>query len=122
MAIRNRITCINAKTGNQSIVLSTSLIEKNNSLCHHIIREAILRYQIFTHLSKYEKKEGIWEFMGNHFWLRLCQMSGVIKLTFLKHVYEQFGYSSLERSKGGSDSDGYETEKAGMVWTRQKER
>ena len=29
---------------------------------------------------------------------------------------------NLGRSKDGSDSDGYETEKAGMVWTRQKER
>ena len=28
----------------------------------------------------------------------------------------------LERGKGGSDGDGYETEKAGMVWTRQKKR
>ena len=33
---------------------------------------------------------------------------------------EQWG--NLGRSKGGSDSDSYETEKAGMVWTRQKER
>ena len=28
----------------------------------------------------------------------------------------------IGRSKGGSNSDGYETEKAGVVWTRQKER
>ena len=31
-------------------------------------------------------------------------------------------WGNLGRSKGGSDSDGYETNKAGMVWTRQKER
>ena len=28
----------------------------------------------------------------------------------------------IGRSKAGSDSDGYETEKAGTVWTRQKKR
>ena len=28
----------------------------------------------------------------------------------------------IGRSKGGSNSDGYETEKAELVWTRQKNR
>ena len=37
-------------------------------------------------------------------------------------VRKQEKLGDLGRSKGGTDSDGYETEKAGIVWARQKKR
>ena len=41
-------------------------------------------------------------------------------MSLLERVPEKLG--DLGRSKGGTDSDGYEKEKAGMVWPRQKKR